>query len=105
MTNLIKQERVSDKFSLLPNAVKEHLELKEHSFDTQQLPVSCSNDGDRSYDNFHFVFRSMSCKSSKFKEFMKKHKALLPENPKIDHIQDHWDEIVQNDKTAYLVAD
>ena len=62
-------------------------------YDHDKLKIQCEDEGDKGYDDFYVLFCS-TCSKDKCPDFIKKFKDHLPENPKIEDIQEHWDELI-----------
>ena len=87
-------------FNVFPNAVKEaFLFTTSADYDHDKLKIQCEDEGDKGYDNFYVLFCS-TCSKDKYPDFIKKFKDHLPENLKIEDIQEHWDELTTIDNTV-----
>ena len=68
-------------------------------YDHDKLKIQCEDEGDKGYDDFYVLFCN-TCSKDKYPDFIKKFKDHLPENPKTEDIQEHWDELITADSTV-----
>ena len=102
--NLLEEERSSHRFSILPNAVKEAFLLSNSAdYDKDNLKIVCTDDGDKGYNDFYILFCTKCMKNNS--EFIKKYQEYLPENPKIEDIQENWDKLIAADCKVAHYAD
>lgn len=100
MSNLLEDKKLYHRFNVLPNAIKAAFSLTSaDDYNNENLSINCEDEGDKGYDNFYILFCS-SCKRDKYPDFIKRFQHLLPENPKIEDIQEHWDEFIAVDATV-----
>ena len=100
MKKVLRDQRLFHRFNVLPNTAKEAFSCTTSAdYDHDQLKIQCEDEGDKDYDNFYVLFCS-TCSKDKYPDFIKKFKDHLPENPKIEDIQEHWDELITVDSTV-----
>ena len=81
-------------FNVFPNSVREAFSfITSADYDHDKLKIRCEDERDKGYDNCYVLFCS-TCSKDKCPDFIKKFKDHLPENPKIEDIQEHWDELI-----------
>ena len=81
-------------FNVFPNSVREAFSfITSADYDHDKLKIRCEDEMDKGYDNCYVLFCS-TCSKDKCPDFIKKFKDHLPENPKIEDIQEHWDELI-----------
>ena len=80
-------------FNVFPNSVREAFSfITSADYDHDKLKIRCEDERDKGYDNY--VLFCSTCSKDKYPDFIKKFKYHLPENPKIEDIQEHWDELI-----------
>ena len=80
-------------FNVFPNSVREAFSfITSADYDHDKLKIRCEDEKDKGYDNY--VSFCSTCSKDKYPDFIKKFKYHLPENPKIEDIQEHWDELI-----------
>ena len=100
MKKLLTEQRLTQRFTVLPTAVKEAFSLATSSdYDQKNLKIECKDEGDKGYDNFYVMFCT-KCSKDRFPKFIEKFKEHLPENLQIQDIQEHWDKLVAVDNTV-----
>ena len=100
MEKVLKDHKLFHRFNVFPIPVKEAFSFTTSAdYNHEQLKIQCEDEGDKGYDNFYILFRS-TCSKGKYSDFIKKFKDHLPENPKIEDIQEHWDQLVTVDGTV-----
>ena len=100
MKKVLKDQKLFHRFNALPNAVKEAFSFTTSAgYDHDKLKNQCEDEGDKGYDKFYVLFCSTYSKD-KYPDFIKKFKDHQPENPKIEDIQEHWDEVITGDSTV-----
>ena len=100
MEKVLKNQKLFHRFNVFPNAVKEAFSFTTSAdYNNEKLKIQCEDEGDKGYDNLYVLFCS-TCSKGKYLDFTKKFKDHLPENPKIEHIQEHWNELVIVDGTV-----
>ena len=100
MKKVLKDQKLFPHFNVFPNTVKEAFSVTTSAdYDHGKLKIQCEDEGDKGYDNFYILFCS-TCSKGKYSDFIKKFKDHLPESPKIEDIQEHWDQLVTVDGTV-----
>ena len=100
MKKVLKDQKLFPHFSFFPNTVKEAFSVTiSADYDHGKLKIQCKDEGDKGYDNFYILLCSTGAKD-KYPDFIKKFKGHLPENPKIEGIQEHWDAPIFLDSTV-----
>jgi hypothetical protein len=103
--NIMMKDNNKRDFGVLPLEVKNSLSLEKDSFDIELLTVTCTDVGDKGYGNFYFLHCTHCPKTAKFAAFVGKHHALLPIDPTMETLMEHWDDIISADKSAAWYAD
>ena len=86
---VLKDQKLFNHFNVFPNAVKEAFSFTTSAdYDHDKLKIQCEDEEDRGYDKFYVLFCS-TCSKDKY-----------PENPKIEDIEKHWDELITVDSTV-----
>ena len=99
MKKVLKDQKLFPHFNVFPNTVKEAFSVTTSAdYDHGKLKIQCEDEGDKGYDNFYILLYSTGSKD-KYPHFIKKFKGHLPENPKIEGIQEHWDAPIFLDST------
>ena len=99
MKKVLKDQKLFHRFDVFPNAVKESFSFTTGAdYNHDKLKIQYKDEGDKGYGNFYVLFCS-TCSKDKYPDFIKKFKDHLPENPKIEDIQEHWDELITVDST------
>ena len=100
MKNVLSDQKLFHRFNVFPNAVKEAFSFTTSAdYDHDKLKIQSKDEGDNGYDNFYVLFCSTAQRTST-QTSSKKFKDQLPENPKIEDIQEHWDELITVDSTV-----
>ena len=100
MKKVLKDQKLFHRFNIFSNATKEAFSFTTSAdYDHEKLKIQFEGEGDKGYDNFYVLFCS-TCSKDKYPDFIKKFKDHLPENPKIEDIQEHWDELITVDSTV-----
>lgn len=92
MERLFSHKKCYQSFNVLPEFVKNELNISSENYDKNNMNLIISHKGNRGMKSFYYIYCHV-CHKDKFPALLKKYKDKLPNNPKTSDVLEAWDNL------------